>query len=58
MKEEESVKFTVNHCEIFCFSISPPPKDNENSNSASSDNMEYGDLEMNLEFDCRLIKSD
>jgi len=33
-------------------SISPPPKDNENSNSASSDNMEYGDLEMNLEFDC------
>ena len=35
------------------FSISPPPKDHENSNSASSDNMEYGDLEMNLEFDCR-----
>ena len=53
MKEEESVNFTVNHCEIFSFSISPPPKDNENSNSASSDNMEYGDLEMNLEFDCR-----
>ena len=38
------------------FSISPPPKDNENSNSSSADNMdnmEYGDLEMNLEFDCR-----
>merc|ERR1711962_1188288 len=36
-------------------SISPPPKDNENSNSSSADNMdnmEYGDLEMNLEFDC------
>merc|ERR1711872_68607 len=33
-------------------SISPPPKDGENSNSGSSDNMEYGDLEMNLEFDC------
>lgn len=33
-------------------SISPPPKDTENSNSGSSDNMEYGDLEMNLEFDC------
>ena len=40
----------------FFFSISPPPKDNENSNSSSADNMdnmEYGDLEMNLEFDCR-----
>jgi len=33
-------------------SISPPPKDAEHSNSGSSDNMEYGDLEMNLEFDC------
>jgi len=32
-------------------SISPPPKE-ENSNSASSDAMEFGDLEMNLEFDC------
>ena len=48
--------WTLGINKLYSFSISPPPKDNENSNSSSADNMdnmEYGDLEMNLEFDCR-----